>query len=59
MFILGHSMGALVATVAAEACQAHPTVGPRFKKLALSGPAMLQYVRCRQLLLLLLLLFCC
>eukprot|EP00752_Nemacystus_decipiens_P012404 g10991.t1 len=37
VFILGHSMGSLVATVAVEACQEHPTVGPRFKKLALSG----------------------
>eukprot|EP00904_Undaria_pinnatifida_P006209 jgi/Undpi1/2718/HiC_scaffold_14.g06096.m1 len=37
VFILGHSMGSLVATVAAENCVQHPTVGPRLKKLVLSG----------------------
>ncbi|CAM9792654.1 unnamed protein product [Pylaiella littoralis] len=37
VLILGHSMGSLVATVAAKNCVEHPTVGPRFTKLALSG----------------------
>lgn len=37
VLILGHSMGSLVATVAAKNCVEHPTVGPRFKKLVLSG----------------------
>lgn len=37
VYVLGHSMGSLVATVAAEKCQESAIVAPRFKKLVLSG----------------------
>ncbi|CAN0135207.1 unnamed protein product [Ectocarpus sp. 6 AP-2014] len=37
VMILGHSMGALVATVSATTLTEHAVVGPRVKKLALSG----------------------
>lgn len=40
IFILGHSMGSLIVTAAAKGCQQSTTVGARFKKLVLSGCAL-------------------